>query len=165
MTSPTKKKKLRKAMAAFCVLAESNERRWHYSQSRPITGYGLPASSYHVADCSGYVALVFDHAVHTAGAFLVSPLGSPHGWGYTGTELDFLRAHGKRVVEANGYLVGDLAVYGQRGSDGSHTTVCRKAGSASTSVWSSHGSERGPVPVKLNYRDDLLGCWRHPGLL
>jgi hypothetical protein len=46
-----------------------------------------------------------------------------------------------------------------------HTAICSKAGSASVSEWTSHGSEGGPKVVRLHYRDDIAGVWRHPALL
>lgn len=158
--TPTQKKLVRKHIASYCARAETNEAAWHYSQQRPFHYIDSPSAKWVVADCSGYVSIVYHDAMHDLGVFLADPLGMRYtGWGYTGTEEAWLRAHGKRVVAANGYLVGDIAIY-----DG-HTTVCRKAGSAAVALWSSFGSERGPLPVKIGYRNDLVGAWRHPALL
>ncbi len=158
--TPTQKKRVRTHITSYCLRAEANERAWHYSQQRPYHFVANPAAPYVVADCSSYVAVVFHDAMNDLGIWLADPLGMRwSGYGYTGTEEAWLREHGKRVREVNGFIVGDVAVY-----DG-HTTVCRKAGSAGVALWSSHGSEGGPRPVKLGYRDDLVGCWRHPALL
>lgn len=161
--SPTQKKKVRAHMAAYCVRAEANERAWHYSQQRPFQYIDNPGFSWIVADCSGYVSIVFHDAVHDLGIFLADPLGYRYtGIGNTWSEEAWLRAHGKRITN-NAYFVGDLVRWGE-GSH-SHTAICRKNGSANTSLWSSHGREAGPVGVKLGYRTDLIGVWRHPALL
>lgn len=160
MSTPTQKKNARADIVAYTAAAQANELAWHYSQQRPYMIVPNPRASRIVGDCSAYVANVFRHASHAASVRLADPLGYDYdGWGNTWTEETWLRAHGKHVTEANGFLVGDIAVY--RG----HTTVCRKAGSATTSQWSSFGSETGPKPEPLHYRDDLIGVWRHPGLL
>lgn len=160
VSTPTQKKKVRDAITLFTAQAQHYEAHWHYSQQRPYMIVTNPALDRIVGDCSAYVANVFRHAMREAVIPLADPLGYHYdGWGNTWTEETWLRAHGKRVSEANGFLVGDIAVY--RG----HTTVCRLKGSASVSKWSSFGSETGPKQEPLHYRDDLIGVWRHPGLL
>lgn len=162
--SPTKKKKIRANMAAYCQAAEANEVNWHYTQQRPFAYTDNPKGRHIAKDCSGYVGNVFWNAFHDTQIWISDPLNQRYtGWGYTGTLEDYLRKYGKRVIEANGYLVGDIARWGQ-GSH-AHTAVCRKDGSASTAIFSSFGREEGPNPVKLYYRDDLVGVWRHPALL
>ncbi len=160
MSTPTQKKAARAGIAAYTLDAQLFEIHWHYSQQRPYMIVPDPKVNRVVGDCSAYVANVFRHAARVAVITLHDPLGYEYdGWGNTWTEETWLRSHGKPVNEANGYLVGDIAVY--RG----HTTVCRKAGSAVVSRWSSFGSETGPKETTLHYRGDLIGVWRHPGLL
>ncbi len=160
MSTPAQKKAARVGCTTYTGTAQGREFHWHYSQQRPYMIVPDPAADRIVGDCSAYVANVFRHMMRHAGVPLADPLGYHYdGWGNTWTEETWLRAHGKRVNEANGYLVGDIAVY--RG----HTTVCRGPGSASRSRWSSFGSETGPKEEPLHYRDDLIGVWRHPGLL
>lgn len=160
VSTPTQKQKARDAIAAFTATAQVHELQWHYSQQRPYMIVPNPSAARIVGDCSAYVANVFRDADMSTTAVLVDPLGYHYdGWGNTWTEETWLRAHGKPVNETNGYLVGDIAVY--RG----HTTVCRVKGTASSSRWSSFGGETGPREVTLHYRDDLIGVWRHPGLL
>lgn len=160
MTTPAGKKAARAAAVTYTVQAQGYELHWHYSQQRPYMIVPDPKAYRIVGDCSAYVANVFRHAMRHAGVPLSDPLGYHYdGWGNTWTEETWLRAHGKRVTEANGFLVLDIAVY--RG----HTTVCRENGSASVSRWSSFGGETGPKEVALHYRDDLIGVWRHPGML
>lgn len=164
--TPTKKGKARGAMASFMAEAERFEWRWHYSQTRPGHGYGIEPFALHVGDCSLYVSFVFNWPLHSHGIYLDDPLGFHYnGWGYTGTEITWLEAHGKRI--ANGaYLVGDIAIQGASKTATVHTIVCRKQGDKSTSIWSSFGRESGPNPVKVDYHPQpLLGVWRHPALL
>lgn len=160
MSTPTQKKDARLRIVSFTGTAQARELHWHYSQQRPYMIVNDPSAPKIVGDCSAYVANVFRDAMRHTMIPLADPLGYHYdGWGNTWSEETWLRSHGTRVSEANGYLVGDIAVY--RG----HTTVCRKAGSASASRWSSFGGETGPKEVQLFYRDDLIGVWRHPGLL
>lgn len=159
MSSPTNKKAARAAIASFTARAQACELHWHYSQQRPYMIVNDPTADRIVGDCSAYVANVIRHADRTTAIVLADPLGYHFdGWGNTWTEEAWLRAHAKRLT-SQPYLVGDIAVY--RG----HTTICRKAGTAATSRWSSFGSETGPKDESLHYRDDLIGVWRHPGLL
>lgn len=164
--TPTKKKTVRSKIASYCLRAEANERHWHYSQQRPYRFVDNPDSRWVVADCSSYVAIVFHDAMHDTGIYLADPLGMRYtGYGYTGTMLDWLDEHGKRAP-AGKYLVGDIALWGPSWSRTTHTAVCRKSGTAITAVWSSHGNEGSPEPVKLHYHPDpLIGVWRHPALL
>lgn len=157
--TPTEKKKIRESISGYCQAAVRNEPRIHYSQARPFPFVDQPGAGWHTLDCSGYVINCFWNAGHDLKVYLEDPSGQRNsGYGNTWTMEAWLRKNGKRVVEANGYLVGDIAMY-----DG-HTAVCSKAGSASAAEFTSHGSEGGPKVVRLNYRPDLVGCWRHPSL-
>lgn len=163
--TPTQKSKVRAAISSYCVKAEANQLHWHYAQSRPFHYVQDPASHHVVADCSAYVSMVMHAAMNTTRIWLADPLGMHYsGWGYTGTEVEWLDAHGKHAP-SDKYLVGDLVVYGHNRS-GSHTAICRRAGTSATSVWSSNGSEISPNPVRLNYHPDpIVGVWRHPAFL
>jgi hypothetical protein len=158
--SPTEKKKVRASVSRYCHEAVYNEPRIHYSQQRPFPFIDTIGTGWHTLDCSGFVVNCFWNASHDLKVYLEDPSGMRNsGYGNTWTMESWLRHHGKRVVEANGYLVGDIVMY-----DG-HTAICSKAGSGSVSEWTSHGSEGGPKVVKLHYRDDVQGVWRHPRLL
>lgn len=163
--TPTQKKHARDAGANFMLRAEAHELLWHYTQARPFRGYGVPPEQRHANDCSGYVGLVYSWMMHSAQVFISDPLGHHYdGWGWTGSLLEWLGKHGKQAP-AGRYLVGDVPIYGNSLHQTEHTTVCRKAGSAASAIFSSLGTERGPQPVPLAYRNDLLGVWRHPALL
>jgi hypothetical protein len=162
--TPTQKKNVRASMADYCVKAEAAQLRWHYTQARPFTGYGIPPADYHANDCSGYVGLVYDWAMHHTGVYLKSPMGAPHGWGYTGTMIDWLRINGT-YVPAGKYLVGDIVFYGHSAGATVHTSVCRKAGTGATAIFSSNGNENAPQPTKITYHPDpIVGVYRHPAL-
>ncbi len=158
--TPTQKEQSRKLIATFCSEARTNEPRIHYSQARPFTFVDRIGTGWHKLDCSGFVINCFWNVMHDLKLYVIDPSGQRYsGWGNTWTMEAWLREHGKRVTEANGFLVGDIAMY-----DG-HTTVCSKRGSATTSDWTSHGTEGGPNLRKLHYRPDLNGVWRHPAFL
>ena len=158
--TPTQKQKTRRSVAVYCAAAVANEPRIHYSQHRPFHFVDDIGHGWHTLDCSGFVVNVFWNASHDLKVYLEDPSGMKFsGWGNTWTMETWLHSHGKRVTETNGYLVGDVVMYI------GHTAVCSKAGSATVSEWTSHGSEGGPKVVRLNYRDDVVGVWRHPQLL
>lgn len=158
--TPTQKKKVRQSIAVYCAAAVNNEPRIHYSQARPFPLVDLIGYGWHTLDCSGFVINCFWNAQHDLEVYMQDPSGMKYsGWGNTWTMETWLRANGKRVVEANGYLVGDIAMF-----DG-HTMICSKTGSANASEWTSHGTEGGPDRRKLYYRDDVVGVWRHPKLI
>ncbi len=162
--NPTQKKKVRENISGYCKLAVSNEPRIHYSQQRPFRYYDNIGSGFVVLDCSGFVGGCFWNAMHDTSIYLHDVCDYRYtGYGNTWSIEAFLRAHGKRVYEKNGYLIGDVARWGQ--GNHAHTAICSRAGTANTSQWTSHGREAGPNYVTLFYRDDLVGVWRHPALL
>ena len=157
--TPTQKKKIRESISGYCKQAVANEPRIHYSQARPFPFVDQPRVGWHTLDCSGFVVNCFWNAGHDLKVYLADPSDQRYsGYGNTWTLETWLKAHGKRVVEANGYLVGDIALW-----DG-HTAICSKAGSAKVADWTSHGSEGGPKVVKLGYRPGPVRCYRHSAL-
>lgn len=145
-------RKIREAMADFCQRAEVNEEHWHYTQKRPFTGLGVEPEKSHENDCSSYVVLAYYWAKEVTGLRVPDPSGYNYaGYGNTWDDLD-----GHERITSGNYLVGDLAHY-----DG-HVTICRKAGDADSSVWSSFGTEFGPDGLKLYYRDDFRKVVRPP---
>jgi hypothetical protein len=143
---------IRAAIAEFCEKAEANEANWHYSQNRPVTLDVNPSGSSITSDCSGFVIQAYRYAHKTTGLAIPDPaLQNWTGFGNTDLHED----NHPRVTDGQ-YQVGDLAHY--RG----HVTICRKAGDASRSVWTSHGQEAGPDPVTLHYRSDFRFVVRPP---
>lgn len=162
--TPTQKKHFRASITKDCKAAVANEPRIHYSQARPFPYYADLGQGNASLDCSGFVANILHRAMSVVKVWIHDPLDERWtGWGNTFTMEAYLRKHGKRVTEVNGFLVGDIARWGT-GSH-SHTAICSKAGTAKTSEWTSHGREGGPNVVKLGYRSDLVGVWRIPELL
>lgn len=149
---PSNAERIETAIADFCTRAERNEGQWHYTQRRPFSGLGVVPEREHWNDCSSYAILAYYWASTQTGLRIPDPSGYAYrGWGNTGDNLD---GH-PRV--SSPFRVGDLAHY-----EG-HVTICRRAGTATSAVWSSFGQERGPYDVNLHYRHDLLFVVR-PGL-
>jgi len=164
MLTPTQKLNIRKEITAWGLALIANADHVHYTQARPFSYYDNPSARNIELDCSGTVGNVFWNAMHDTGIFIADPLGYRYtGYGNTTSMEAWLRKYGKPVTEVNGYLVGDITRYGQ--GERAHTTVCIKAGSAKASQWLSNGSEGGPYNLSLGYRNDLIGCWRHPALI
>lgn len=142
----SEERKIRDVITDFCLRAEVNEERWHYSQQRPYTGLGKPPEDSHINDCSSYAILIYYWARQQTGIKVPDPSGYNYsGYGNTYDDLD-----GHERVTSGNFLVGDFAHY-----DG-HMVICRKPGDADISVWSSFGSEIGPIGVNLFYRGDFL---------
>ena len=169
--NPTQKGAVRRAITDFCQRAENNRLRWTYTEQRPFHGFGVPPEQPHVADCSAYVSLAFNWAMHQTKIYLADPLGEHYsGWGYTGTELEFVKAH---PAPDDKYLVGDMAIFGSW-TNTIHTAIVKKAGTAKTAVLSSngHGSavfvRDAPEAVTVAVaaaRQPLVGIFRHGALL
>lgn len=172
--TPTHKQRFRRGLGAYCLEAELARLRWHYTRARPFDGFGLPASSRHAADCSAYVGLAFFAGRIFAGlsaAAVPDPLDERYsGWGYTGTMYAFLRRH---EAPAGRYLIGDIAIFGTPAVT-EHTSVCRKAGTVRSAIFSSNGHESwifnrdAPEPISLAHelaQQHLIGVYRHPALL
>lgn len=158
MSTPTQKKKLRESMASYCRGAIANRQRIDYSQQRPFRLIDRLDVGWHTLDCSGFVVNVFWNAMHDENVYLRDPSGQKFsGYGNTWTMEDWLRENGSRIT-TQPYLVGDIAMY-----DG-HTAVCYSRGTSGSASWASHGSEAGPLSVRLHYRPDVVGVWRHPVL-
>ena len=152
--TPTQKRKVRSALTRFFSLAEQNALKTHYSQNRPFDPSVDPVTGF-VGDCSSYVTQAFEWVRRTTGIRVHDPNGVVEfdGWGYTGTTLS--TNHRYVVPEGRTYFVGDIAICGTFW-DTVHEFICKKGGSAETSLWSSHGSESGPRQENLHYRPDVF---------
>lgn len=171
MLTPTQKAKVRREIADFCVRAEGARLKWHYTQQRPFQGFGAAPENRHANDCSGYVGLAFNWAQKRTGVLLHDPLDEDYsGWGYTGTMYEYLKGN---LAPVDKYLVGDIAIFGSRRNT-VHTSVCRRKGTAKTSIFSSNGHESwrfdsdAPEPISLaseKAQQNLVGVYRHPKLI
>lgn len=168
--TPTQKGKFRDELASFGFKAQTARLRWHYTQQRPGTGYGVPPGERHAADCSIYISLAYKWAVLKTGIYVSDPLHEDYtGWGYTGTLYDFLKPY---PVTPGRNLIGDVAIFGTA-SNTVHTSYCVHPGSDKTAVYSSNGHESfsfgrdAPNPITLHdeaVQLHLLGVFRHPQL-
>jgi hypothetical protein len=155
MATPTQKDATRFLIRRYCERAEDNRANIHYAQFRPMNHLGKTPSAVFTCDCSGFVTSAFYWAeIHTK--FTVSdPNGLKYNkYGYTGTLLANNRK--RRVPLDRKFFIGDMALYGSSLNNTTHVVICRKEGDARSSLWTSHGSERGPYSVGLHYRRDLL---------
>jgi hypothetical protein len=145
--------KFRSELTDFCQRAElASSAKWQYSQKRPYSGLGVPPENAHENDCSSYVIIAYYWArTHSQ---IKAPDPSKYEYTGYGNTWDDLDGHPK--VSDGQYLVGDLAHY-----EG-HVTLCKKAGDANSSRWSSFGSEPKPEEKTLHYRPDFLKVVRPP---
>lgn len=133
-----------------CGLMLAHPDRIHYTQgpqrwegiqlARLVSRGQVPAHS----DCSSSATWLLWNAL--AVKFGVRDVVNATGWhsGYTGT----IGQHGKRVVHDKNIKVGDLVLYGRRWPF-EHVAVAVGGGYVF-----SHGSERGPFKLPIDYRSD-----------
>jgi len=160
--TPTEKRSARTALARFLNDSELRRGSVHYTQKRPFDETVEPSKGYY-GDCSSYLSQAFRWVVSHYHIPLADPNGRDYdGYGFTGTLLAVNHKH--NVPLNRKFFVGDMAIYGTFW-DTRHVVVCRKGGYGADAVWSSHGSEAGPLPVRLRYRSDLLGVYRPASLL
>lgn len=161
--TPTQKEAVRFFIRRYCERAEANRRRIHYSQFRPMNHLGRSPDSEFTADCSGFATSAFRWADIFMKFLVRDPNGMGYlGYGYTGTLLGY--NYRRRIPLDRKFFIGDMAIYGSSFSRTKHVVICRRNGRASTAIWTSHGSEAGPYPVRLHYRSDLLVVVRSPDL-
>lgn len=140
--------KARDLACAAALLGYHNSDALHYTQRpRRWDGINLNLKAYqgefpHFADCSAYVTWCLWNGLDHYG---VRDVPNDYAWkaGYTGT----LAVHGARASEW--IMRGDYAIYGSAWPYG-HTALCIGGG-----MVISHGSERGPLLLPMNYRSDL----------
>lgn len=162
--TPNEKRAARRLIRKFLEQSELNRSKIHYTQARPFKAYVYPDVGYR-GDCSSYVTQAFAYAEDILdGVPLHDPNGRVEydGYGFTGTLL--ATNHGHRVPLDRKFYVGDLAIFGSYWNT-KHVTVCRRNGYEADAVFSSHGSDAGPLPTRLRYRPDLVGVYRPVSLL
>lgn len=155
MLTATQRSQARHVIQEYLLRAEANQPRWHYSQNRPLSNLGRPPSSEQSCDCSGLCIAAFRWADIWCKFPIADPGGYHYGgWGYTGSILATNKQ--RRVPLDHKFFIGDMALYGTSLGNTTHVVMCRRGGDTMSSVWTSHGSERGPYSVRLLYRRDLL---------
>lgn len=168
--TPSQKREARKQLALFFRLCEDNNEDIDYSQHRAFNPDVTPDGF--EGDCSSYptqgtrwvnrqLRRLFGRNVFQ----LHDPNGPVEfdGFGWTGTLLATNHAH--RVPLWRKFFVGDIAIFGRSFTDTRHATVCRKNGLEADAIFSSHGTQSGPLPTRLRYRPDLIGVYRPRSLL
>jgi hypothetical protein len=161
--TPDQRKQARYVIRRYLEQAELNQPDIHYSQARPLTALLRPPGSWFWTDCSGLVICAYAWANHWC-AFRVK---DPGGYGYTGignTDTILATNRTRRVPMEHRFFIGDMALYGPNLADTKHVTICRSGGDPLSSIWTSHGSERGPYATRLNYRTDFLCVVRSESL-
>jgi hypothetical protein len=161
--TPDQRKQARYVIRRYLERAEANQPDIHYSMARPLTSLGDPPSSEFWSDCSGLAISAF----YWSDLWCAFKVKDPGGYGYTGignTTTILATNRTRRVPLDRRFFIGDLALYGPSLSNTKHVTICRRGGEELDSVWTSHGSERGPYSTRLHYRDDLLVVVRSEAL-
>jgi hypothetical protein len=151
MTSE-QRKAIRGVIKRYLAKARANQPQIHYSQWRP-TQLHAPFGEW-ATDCSGLCI----NAFHWADMWLPYKVKDPGGFGYTGignTQTILNTNRRRRVPLDRKFFVGDMALFGSW-SRTKHVIICDTNGDQYSSIWTSHGSERGPYRVRLHYRSDLL---------
>ena len=157
------RKVARTIIRRYLEQCEATEPSKHYSQYRPLTSLGKPPTHEFTTDCSGLVISAYRWADIWLPYTIKDPGGYAYrGWGYTGSILETNKK--RRVPLDRQFFVGDMALFGSSLSHTTHVTICRRNGNSMTSIWTSHGSERGPYATRLNYRRDLLCVVRSEAL-
>jgi hypothetical protein len=145
------------AIADFLREAEAYAAIEHYFQRRPMMTLGRAPHRGGYNDCSELATDALYWPRIAVGVFTPDPNGRAFdGWGNT----DTLYATNKiRTVRSGAYEIGDLAIFGPAYKT-RHVTICRSPGSSATAIFTSNGSEAGPLPTRVNYRGDLLAVVR-----
>lgn len=161
--TPEQRKSARTIIRRYLERAEANQPDIHYSQFRPLTSLGDPPTTEFTSDCSGLTISAFYWADLWLPFKIKDPGGYGYtGWGFTGSILATNRR--RRVPLDRKFFVGDMALFGPSFGHTTHVTICRRNGDAMSSIWTSHGSERGPYATRLMYRSDLLCVVRSESL-
>lgn len=149
--------RVRASMSVYLAECEAFRSRIHYRQQRPMRSLGDDPSGGFYGDCSELVVAAYYWArIHTG-----IHVPDPSGYGYEGygnTVSIYYNNRYRKIPSFGTFVVGDAALYGPSASR--HTTICRQAGTSSTAVFTSHGSEIGPYPTRLYYRPDLFAVVR-----
>lgn len=153
--TPSQRQQARYVLRRYLERCEAAQPQIHYSQARPLTSMGDPPGPGFTTDCSGLVISAYYWADLWCAFKVKDPGGYNYsGYGYTGSILSTNRK--RRVPLDHKLFIGDMALYGPSLGHTTHVTICRRSGDTMSSVWTSHGSERGPYATRLFYRSDLL---------
>lgn len=149
--------KVHNELGDFLAEMEAYGTIWHYLQRRPFSTLGRSPHRGGYSDCSEMVAAACYYVRLAVGIFTPDPNGRGYdGYGNSDT-LYAVNRH--RTVTNGSYEVGDVGVYGLAYRT-RHVTMCRVPGSSASAIFTSNGSEAGPLPTRVRYRGDLLAVVR-----
>lgn len=151
----TPAQKVQDEIAAYCQAMETYNQIWHYLQRRAMTTLGVAPPHGGRSDCSEFATTALWWARKQTGVYVPDPNGRGYdGYGNTDTIWNTNRHN-----QVTTFQVADMAIYGASWKT-DHVTVCRHAGDRNTAIFSSNGSEAGPLPTRVYYRGDLLAVVR-----
>jgi hypothetical protein len=137
--------RIRAKIVEYARWGVQNTFQIHYAQVRPMDHLNKVQALPWYTDCSEFVTTIY----HWAGA--PDPNGFGYsGYGFTGTMLD----HGVSIPlhEAKH---GDVVIWGV--APGHHTAVLTEDGAGGDPLIASHGSERGPLELRLSQENAAQG--------
>lgn len=141
----SKNDQIREKIITYARWGALNTAAIHYAQVRPMDHLNLVEALPWTTDCSEFVTTVYKWA----GA--PDPNGRGFdGLGYTGTMLD----HGVTIPLFQ-VRKGDVVIWGS--FPGHHTAVFVEDGSSGDPLIVSHGSERGPLELRLSQETAAQG--------
>ncbi|HEX5558802.1 MAG TPA: hypothetical protein VFX13_14365 [Gaiellales bacterium] len=130
---------VRTRLVGWCTWGIENNAEIHYEQARPIPVDHLPGTLPLTTDCSGSTTLF----ARWAGA------PDPNGMGYDGSGSTMAMLANMRRIRAAQALAGDLIVFDGPPAE-QHVVVLLEKGSEADPLVASHGSERGPLELRLS---------------
>jgi hypothetical protein len=130
---------VRQRLVGWCVWGIENSAEIHYEQTRPIPVNHLPGTLPLTTDCSGSTTLF----ARWAGA------PDPNGLDYDGSGSTMAMLANMRRIRAAQAVPGDLIVFDGPPKD-QHVVVLLENGKDDDPLVASHGSEQGPLRLRLS---------------
>jgi hypothetical protein len=130
---------VRERLVGWCLWGVENSAEIHYHQTRPIPVDHLPGTLPLTTDCSGSTTLFARWA----------QAPDPNGLGYNGTGSTMAMLGNLRRIPAGHALPGDLIVFDGPPTE-QHVVVLLENGGGDDPLVASHGSERGPLKLRLS---------------
>lgn len=137
--------RIRERIVYYARWAAVNTPQIHYAQVRPMDHLNKVQALPWYSDCSELVTTIY----HWAGAPDPNGMGY-NGYGFTGTMLD----HGVSIPLFQ-VKKGDVVIWGS--APGHHTAVFTEVGTSGDPLIVSHGSERGPLELRLSQENAAQG--------
>jgi hypothetical protein len=139
---------VRKRLVGWCTWGIENSAEIHYEQRRPIPVNHLPGTLPLTTDCSGSTTLFARWA----------QAPDPNGLDYNGSGSTMAMLANMRRIRAAQAVPGDLVVFDGPPKE-QHVVVLLEDGKAADPLVASHGSEQGPLELRLSVEKDAhSGC-------